>query len=192
MQKNKTHIEQFIGNVEELLRIDTPYATHGLRTLGGGSNDVSAHSGKREKIRKLSDQVVESGNRLAESLESTGHESTDVLTIVSFLKNGESHAVRKTWPETKIRLKRLAIQANGDGRTVKLTALSKREKAVYDIIPKAPDAIILPDLLDRLAKKGMILDDSAITKDIMPRLKKYYGVENRKQVGYFRPVYTPH
>jgi len=149
MQKNKTHIEQFIGNVEELLRIDTPYATHGLRTLGGGSNDVWAHSGKREKIRKLSDQVVESGNRLAERLESTGHESTDVLTIVSFLENNESQAVRKIWPEGKLKLKRLEIQeATTDSgkidclvtlsQAAPLTGLRKRTLDRYSRDPQFP------------------------------------------------------
>jgi hypothetical protein len=66
--------------------------------------------------------------------------------------------------------------------------LGDNEAAVYEIIKALPKhrAITGKDLLNRLEKeKDIIIDQSTLTKNIIPFLKKEYGVKNKRGAGYY-------
>jgi len=63
---------------------------------------------------------------------------------------------------------------------------SEREEAVLAVIPYWPKAITGKEILIKLKDSYPTLDQGALTKDIIPKLKAYYGVANRSGVGYFR------
>jgi hypothetical protein len=64
-----------------------------------------------------------------------------------------------------------------------------RELAVLKVIPLWPNGMTGKEILRKLVQlkdpETEHLIQSALTKDIIPKLKKYYGVENEAGVGYY-------
>ncbi len=68
--------------------------------------------------------------------------------------------------------------------------LTDHEQKVLDLIKAQPPGkgITGPKILTTLAKQGRILDQSTLTRHIIPKLKKWYGVGNAGGGrGYFIP-----
>jgi hypothetical protein len=66
--------------------------------------------------------------------------------------------------------------------------LMPRERAVLNAIPFPPDGIKGARILDIIGNdpKTASVGQSALTKDIIPKLKEYYNVANQRGVGYYR------
>jgi hypothetical protein len=69
--------------------------------------------------------------------------------------------------------------------------LSERENAVLNVIPfGSAGALTGKQVIDRVKKQHNPnterLDQAALTKDIIPKLKIFYSVRNRRGVGYYR------
>jgi hypothetical protein len=64
--------------------------------------------------------------------------------------------------------------------------LTRLEKAVLNKIPFRPDGILGKELLAELNRAGVGLDRSVLTSRVIPKLKKWWGVRNRRGVGYYR------
>jgi hypothetical protein len=69
--------------------------------------------------------------------------------------------------------------------------LSDQERAVLEVIQAQPLGVgiigkkIIAELEHR--QGGLDIDQAALTSRIIPRLKKHYGVQNRRNVGYYIP-----
>jgi hypothetical protein len=58
---------------------------------------------------------------------------------------------------------------------------------VLGIIKAHPEGILGRRIIQELGKHGFPIQQSTLTTHIIPKLKKWYGVENRGGVGYFLP-----
>ena len=90
-------------------------------------------------------------------------------------------------------LQRCLIQlqtALGTGAPVKQAPpLAEREQQVLDIITDQPKGtgITGQEIINLMQKKNQItLEQGSLTGHIIPKLKKWYGVDNRPRAGYYR------
>jgi hypothetical protein len=65
--------------------------------------------------------------------------------------------------------------------------LTAHEKAVLKVIKDHPDGIQGSEILSILARRGRVLDQSTLTRYIIPNLKGWCRVRNRHGVGYYIP-----
>jgi hypothetical protein len=65
--------------------------------------------------------------------------------------------------------------------------LTDTERAVLALIPRSPRARTGKELIAALAARGTDLQQSTLTRHIIPRLKKWHEVTNRSGAGYSRP-----
>ena len=74
------------------------------------------------------------------------------------------------------------------GRTER-EPLSSNARKVYEILIVLPEheALTGPQILDRLESLGLIIDQSTLTKNILPELRQY-GLKNKPRVGYYIPL----
>lgn len=78
------------------------------------------------------------------------------------------------------------------GKVLKEVPLTNRAQRVYEIILKhgpITGPSILEFLDDNSADGIHSLDQSTLTKEVIPELKRMRGVQNRRGVGYFDPEY---
>ena len=68
----------------------------------------------------------------------------------------------------------------------KLKPLSEKAAAVLELLKTVPEhrGMIGPKILEALDKKNILIDQSTLTKNIIPELKPY-GVKNRPRIGYY-------
>jgi hypothetical protein len=83
-------------------------------------------------------------------------------------------------------VKTLKKRAGRDQATV-APPLTAHEQAVLEVIKKHPDGIQGGKILSILAKRGRVLDQSTLTRHIIPKLRDWYRVRNRRGVGYYIP-----
>lgn len=72
--------------------------------------------------------------------------------------------------------------------TNSLEPLTPTEQAVFDLIPESPEAIQGPQIISTLRKRSVPLNQSTLTKHIIPNLKSKRGIRNRQGAGYYRPT----
>lgn len=94
------------------------------------------------------------------------------------------------YPAVEILGAKLIAKSQFDGQRLKEVPLTRRAQHVYEIIlehgPVTGPAIL--ELLDGQSQDEIyVLDQSALTKEIIPELKRMRGVENRRGVGYYDP-----
>lgn len=67
-----------------------------------------------------------------------------------------------------------------------LKPLSEKAAAVLELLKTAPEhrGMTGPKILEALDKKNILIDQSTLTKNIIPELKPY-GVKNRPRIGYY-------
>lgn len=65
--------------------------------------------------------------------------------------------------------------------------LTENEKRVLSIIQEQPrgDGILGKQIIDQLTTQALPIDQSTLTRHIIPMLKRWYGVDNRRGVGYY-------
>jgi hypothetical protein len=65
--------------------------------------------------------------------------------------------------------------------------LSQKTLAVLKLLKTIPEgeAMTGPKILETLDKKNIYIDQSTLTKIIIPELRLYYGVKNRRRIGYY-------
>jgi hypothetical protein len=65
--------------------------------------------------------------------------------------------------------------------------LTEAEGKVLELIKQQPkgQAITGPEIISSLNKQGFPMEQSTLTRHIIPKLKKGYGVKNRRGVGYY-------
>jgi hypothetical protein len=68
----------------------------------------------------------------------------------------------------------------------KLKPLSEKAAAVLELLKTLPEhrGMTGPKILETLDKKNIMIDQSTLTKNIIPELKPY-GVKNRPRIGYY-------
>ena len=71
--------------------------------------------------------------------------------------------------------------------------LSAAERAVRDLIleQRPGEGIMKKEILKELDRRRQGIDESHFDKRIVPRLKKDFGLQNRRTVGYFFPASSP-
>ncbi len=77
----------------------------------------------------------------------------------------------------------------GGGKPTKCPPLTDRAAAVLDLLKKLPKgrALTCPAIVDALNNlcPPVLIDESTLTKDIIPPLKEYHCVKNKRRVGYY-------
>jgi hypothetical protein len=81
-------------------------------------------------------------------------------------------------------VKKLKKSAGRD-RSLAAPPLTAREQAVLEVIKDHPDGIQGGKILSILARRGRVLDQSTLTRHIIPKLKDWHHVRNRPGVGYY-------
>jgi hypothetical protein len=66
--------------------------------------------------------------------------------------------------------------------------LTGLEEEVLDEIRGHPQGIKGPRIIANLARRRITLGQGSLTGRIIPKLKKWYGVRNRRPVGYYIPA----
>ena len=76
--------------------------------------------------------------------------------------------------------------APGQANTTFLGPLSDNAAAVLDILKKLPAdrALTGPKIIEKLADESIFIDQSTLTKSIIPALKAH-GVKNKPRIGYY-------
>jgi len=76
-------------------------------------------------------------------------------------------------------------EASGKAET-KQEPLSDNQASVYDLLKTLPEhkALTGKEILHQLEDKGIIIDQSTLTKNIIPALRPY-GVKNKRGAGYY-------
>jgi hypothetical protein len=71
---------------------------------------------------------------------------------------------------------------------IKREPLSDNQAAVYDLLKNLPEhkAKTGKEILQELQNNGLIIDQSTLTKNIIPALRPY-GVKNKRGAGYYIP-----
>jgi hypothetical protein len=65
--------------------------------------------------------------------------------------------------------------------------LTDIEQRVLNIIKEHPKGIQGKGIIHNVRKQGFPIAQSTLTRHIIPKLKQWYSVENRRGVGYFLP-----
>jgi hypothetical protein len=78
----------------------------------------------------------------------------------------------------------------GKTKTIKTKpkkVLSKKAKEVLELLKTLPEdeGLTGPEIIARLSQKSIFIDQSTLTKIIIPILKKGYGVKNQPRIGYY-------
>ena len=73
------------------------------------------------------------------------------------------------------------------GKTTKAQPLSRRAAAVYEILKSLPEhsGITGTEIINKLSQEQVYIDQSTLTKNIIPVLKKSYKVQNKPRIGYY-------
>ncbi len=73
-----------------------------------------------------------------------------------------------------------------------LPPLSKKEKAVFDLIKHQPEGSALKggEIISKLDQQGIFLEQSTLTRHIIPKLRER-GITNRHGVGYYYDPQDP-
>jgi hypothetical protein len=73
-----------------------------------------------------------------------------------------------------------------DPRPVIAEPMSETEKAVFELLTALPagEALTGSEIISRLGAKGIPIEQSTLTRHIIPKLKEH-GVRNRRNVGYY-------
>jgi hypothetical protein len=65
--------------------------------------------------------------------------------------------------------------------------LTEREQEVLELIPNTEEGGITgKEICEVLGRRGIIIEQSTLTRHIIPKLKHWHGVRNRRTVGYYR------
>jgi hypothetical protein len=73
------------------------------------------------------------------------------------------------------------------GQATVAPPLTDHEQAVLKVIKDHPGGIQGSKILSILAKRRRVLDQSTLTRHIIPKLKDWCRVRNRRGVGYYIP-----
>jgi hypothetical protein len=73
----------------------------------------------------------------------------------------------------------------GRGQATVAPPLTAHERAVLEVIKDHPHGIQGDNILTILARRGRVLDQSTLTRHIIPKLKDWHRVRNRPGVGYY-------
>jgi hypothetical protein len=78
----------------------------------------------------------------------------------------------------------------GETKTIKMKPkkiLSRKAIAVLELLKTLPEheGLTGNKIIEALSQKRIFIDQSTLTKNIIPILKKGYGVKNQPRIGYY-------
>ena len=100
---------------------------------------------------------------------------------------------REWWPDLRGRYEfdetgKPVLPSVPNGGRAEAPALSETERRVLDTIKAALHGITGKEIVSVLRQASHPIEQSTLTAGIIPKLKKWYGVKNRPNVGYYVSV----
>lgn len=111
------------------------------------------------------------------------HEAFRILDEAPFCND----LLSTLWSECEVECRDITLP-NPPAPKIDGPILSDHASAIYELLLSLPPhaGMTGPKILEVSAKKGIIIDDGALTSRYLPELKPY-GLENKKRIGYRIP-----
>jgi len=167
---SEDEFKRFVNNVDEIL---LQWQAWRKRAIDKGMQDISEFmawaewSAENADLKGEWDDISEEIYELQEYLQK-------IALVVDERINSIVGGGEKTKP-TKAR-----------GGEEKREPLSDNQAAIYELLKELPEhkAMTGKEILKKLEGKGIIIDQSTLTKNIIPALRPY-GVKNKRGAGYY-------